>query len=121
MLFNLKKPCTDCPFRKDSAAGWLGYDRTKDISNTLVSGNGTFSCHKTTGAISGRKVKQEKQSHCYGALQMLRNMECLESGFIFQMAERLLGADFSSIKFDTSIVFENHIQFIEHHDNSNSN
>lgn len=116
MLFNLKKSCPNCPFRKDSPLGWLGKHRAKEISETIVSGKGTFSCHKTTGVELGKVcVPQEKQSQCFGALQMLRNMNRLETGFIFQMAERLLGAKFEHIKHDNSIIFDNSEQFIEHH------
>ena len=115
MLFNLKKPCNDCPFRRDSPQGWLGKERAKDISTTLVKGIGTFSCHKTTGATNGEDVPQEKQSQCFGALQMLRNSNKLESGFIFQMATRLLGADFSGVK-KSKEIFRNKTQFIKHHD-----
>lgn len=115
MLLNLKKTCKDCPFRRDSSRGWLGKDRAIGISTPLVNGTGTFSCHKTTGATNGRIVEGKNQSHCYGALQMLRNMDRLEQGFIFQMAERLLGADFSAIKIDTVTCFSNEKEFINHH------
>jgi len=40
-LPNVKKPCKDCPFRKDSLKGWLGKERMQDI---LMSDS--FVCHK---------------------------------------------------------------------------
>ena len=40
-LPNVKKPCKDCPFRKDSLKGWLGRDRITEIIN-----QGSFVCHK---------------------------------------------------------------------------
>ena len=115
MKFNLKKPCKNCPFRKDSEKSWLGKKRAEGIAETITSGKGTFSCHKTTGVVEGVEVPQSKQSHCFGALQMLRNMDSLETGFIFQMAERLLSVSFEGIKKDFTICFENDTQFIEHH------
>jgi len=40
-LPNVKKPCKDCPFRKDSLKGWLGKER---MQNILMSES--FVCHK---------------------------------------------------------------------------
>jgi len=38
---NVKKPCKDCPFRKDSSKGWLGEKRASEILRA-----GLFVCHK---------------------------------------------------------------------------
>jgi len=42
-LPNCKKPCKDCPFRKDSLKGWLGEDRITEILQSS-----SFVCHKKT-------------------------------------------------------------------------
>lgn len=42
-LPNVKKPCKDCPFRKDSLGGWLGGKRMKEILKS-----DSFVCHKKT-------------------------------------------------------------------------
>ena len=42
-LPNMKKPCKDCPFRKDCQQGWLGEDRIEEILQA-----DTFVCHKKT-------------------------------------------------------------------------
>lgn len=42
-LPNVKKPCKDCPFRKDSPRGWLGEDRMIEILQS-----DSFVCHKRT-------------------------------------------------------------------------
>ena len=39
----VKKPCKDCPFRKDSLEGWLGSERMIGILDT-----DSFVCHKNT-------------------------------------------------------------------------
>lgn len=38
MKFNIKRPCTNCPFRKDRPMqrGWLGYDRAKEIAQGVL-------------------------------------------------------------------------------------
>lgn len=42
-LPNVKKPCQNCPFRKDALQGWLGEERMKEILSQR-----TFVCHKKT-------------------------------------------------------------------------
>jgi len=42
-LPHMKKPCKDCPFRKDCLQGWLGSGR---IAGILAAD--TFVCHKKT-------------------------------------------------------------------------
>lgn len=42
-LPHIKKPCRDCPFRKDSLRGWLGKDRITEILAAE-----SFVCHKKT-------------------------------------------------------------------------
>lgn len=40
-LPHCKKPCRDCPFRKDSPLGWLGDERMAEILSQR-----SFVCHK---------------------------------------------------------------------------
>ncbi|MDX5979558.1 DUF6283 family protein [Vreelandella alkaliphila] len=40
-LPHIKKPCRDCPFRKDSMEGWLGGERMTEIIAA-----DSFVCHK---------------------------------------------------------------------------
>lgn len=40
-LPNTKKPCAQCPFRKDTLKGWLGAERMSEILNQK-----SFVCHK---------------------------------------------------------------------------
>ncbi|SBW84500.1 hypothetical protein PVE_R2G0474 [Pseudomonas veronii 1YdBTEX2] len=42
-LPHIKKPCRDCPFRKDTLQGWLGKDRAIEILDAE-----SFVCHKKT-------------------------------------------------------------------------
>ncbi len=41
-----KKPCNDCPFRKDSLAGWLSDYEPQELHN-IVMGEHPFPCHLT--------------------------------------------------------------------------
>ncbi|MBO9492204.1 hypothetical protein J7384_17720 [Endozoicomonas sp. G2_1] len=40
-LPNVKKPCAQCPFRKDTLKGWLGSERMTEILEQQ-----SFVCHK---------------------------------------------------------------------------
>ncbi len=40
-LPNMKRPCGNCPFKKDTLRGWLGAERMKEILTST-----TFVCHK---------------------------------------------------------------------------
>ncbi len=42
-LPNMKHPCKDCPFRKDTMLGWLGEKRMTQILDAK-----SFVCHKHT-------------------------------------------------------------------------
>lgn len=42
-LPNMKAPCQDCPFRKDTLKGWLGRERMAEILEA-----DSFVCHKKT-------------------------------------------------------------------------
>lgn len=55
-LPNMKRPCRDCPYRKDSMKGWLGENRMKELLEQQ-----SFVCHK----------KQHLQ--CAGHMLMLGN------------------------------------------------
>lgn len=42
-LPNVKRPCRECPFRKDTLQGWLGEKRMTEILDS-----NSFVCHKRT-------------------------------------------------------------------------
>ena len=71
MQTNLKKPCKECPFRRESMPGWLGPWGAQDIINHLQF-DGVFPCHKT---IKHDKMTDDDPSleHCAGATIHLNN------------------------------------------------
>lgn len=89
-LPNVKSPCKDCPFRKDSMKGWLGKDRMESILNS-----GAFTCHK------------KRHLQCAGFMLVKGG----ESDFI-QLAERLnMPLELSG----EELVFDSKEECIEHH------
>ena len=90
-LPNVKKPCKDCPFRKDTMKGWLGKERMTGILK-----QDAFVCHKNN------------ELQCAG--HMLINGE--NNSFV-SLAKRMgLNLKLSG----RELVFKNHSACIEHHE-----
>jgi len=87
MKNNLKEPCVECPFRKDSAAGWLGGETVQDTFQH-VNNEGDFACHMTR-----HKAKKE-MSRCRGSLLFLKKA-CKMPQFNPDLAQALktIGSD----------------------------
>jgi hypothetical protein len=68
MQFNIKRPCSACPFRSD-VAPFL--HRAPRIAKQLKDDHFWFACHETTGIKSGKRVNPANQSHCAGAMMVL--------------------------------------------------
>lgn len=68
MKDNLKSPCIECPFRKDSLKGWLG-GLTAQETHDYVLSEANFACHMT------RKKSNENMSRCKGS-QIFLNIHC---------------------------------------------
>jgi len=91
-LPNVKKPCNNCPFRKDTLKGWLGKNRITEILN-----QSSFVCHKKTDL------------QCAGFMLIKGK----ESEFVV-LAERLgLDAKLTG----KELVFETKEDCIKHHSN----
>ena len=91
-LPNVKMPCKDCPFRKDSLKGWLGKERMEEILHSE-----SFVCHK--------KVDLQCAGH------MLISGK--ENGFV-ALAERM-GIPLKLT--GKELVFQSKSDCIEHHAN----
>jgi hypothetical protein len=61
MRFNLRTPCRDCPFLRQSSFV-LREGRMAEIADSLSDDHHTFPCHKTTHG------QAKKESACAGAL-----------------------------------------------------
>lgn len=63
-LPNMKAPCVDCPFRKDSLKGWLGGPRMAEILE-----EDSFVCHKKTDMqCAGHMIMNGEQNALCGSL-----------------------------------------------------
>ncbi len=72
MKLDLKKPCSNCPFRTDIKQ-YLYVERREELASVLSSG-GAFSCHKTNSVDEeGGTIETAESQHCAGALIVLEN------------------------------------------------
>lgn len=86
----VKKPCKNCPFRKDAQKGWLGADRVRGLLEER-----SFLCHKNT------------ELQCAGHMIMKKDENSIvATAKSFNMDIGLKGAD---------LVFESENDCIEHH------
>ena len=96
-LPNCKKPCSNCPYRKDSMKGWLGKARAKELVKEQ-----SFVCHKTT------QGEDKDRLQCAGHMLLMG----LKNSFV--LTAKLMG-----IKLTLSgreQVFETEQDFIKHQD-----
>lgn len=107
MNFDLKKPCSNCPFRTDTQP-YISEARAKQIAHGLIEKDAAFVCHKTLH----RDGFKGPQQHCAGALIILDNMKMPNQ--MMRIAFRL--RQFKPSELDkSSPVFKNLRAFIERH------
>jgi len=80
-LPHVKKPCKDCPFRKDSLKGWLGKDRMTDILK-----DDSFVCHKNNDHQCAGHMLIKGQDNGFVSLAKEMNIKLEISGneLVFQ-------------------------------------
>ena len=113
-MFDLKRPCENCPFRREPR--FHGLRRAPEIALALRQG-GNFHCHKTVdypddfdGTIT------PKSQMCAGAMMVLEREDTV---FVNQMARisgrlGMLSPDFPDDWYDYSIpVYDSFDEFIE--------
>lgn len=68
-----KTPCNDCPFRKNSLAGWLGEYSAQDL-HMLVMSERPFPCHMTHADedLDWDEAGTKENPLCAGALLFMK-------------------------------------------------
>lgn len=113
-MFDLKKPCKLCPFRKDIDP-FLGRARAQEIADGLRA-DGTFYCHQTVEYDDdhwdedGSYFDNGEEQHCAGAALCLEHEE--RPNQMMRIAERIGAYDRTKLKGD---VFESLKDFEDHH------
>lgn len=68
MKDTFKNPCPECPFRKNSAPGWLGPHTATEL-HQYVMAEGHFACHMTIPANETNvTVLSEVTTRCQGSV-----------------------------------------------------
>jgi hypothetical protein len=100
-LPNIKKPCANCPFRKDSLKGWIGEDRMTDILES-----DSFVCHKTVNHDLDKDMDNDRKQ-CAGFM-LLKDEEStfVRLAKVLQIGTGLTGRE---------LVFDNKQDCINHH------
>lgn len=107
----MKSPCKECPFRKNSAPGWLGAGTGNPLKFLQIMETIPIPCHSTIAEEDWedeRLVKAMGWSHtCIGSLQFMRNTCKLPYDTKY--------AAIRNAEKTNSEVFEIHQDFIDHH------
>jgi signal recognition particle subunit SEC65 len=106
-MFRLKKPCSNCPFKK-STGGLFGLhtERLKEIFEAPA-----FQCHKTVDYTDEKSNPGDSPCQCAGliALHYKEN----RSNQITQVATRI--TNYTPAIIDSDDVFDSYAECIEHH------
>jgi hypothetical protein len=72
--FDRRDPCPKCPFRKDSAPGWLGGHSPRDLLDVVLR-DGAWPCHQTHEGMSFEAARKHPTvQHCGGAAAFASNI-----------------------------------------------
>jgi len=105
MKMDLKKPCSNCPFRNDIKP-YLTFDRAEEILDGLINQQQSFSCHKTNDFIDDDAIETENTQHCAGALILLEKLELPNQWM--RIAERIGCYDRHKLKMDSPVYEDEH-------------
>jgi len=95
-MFDLKRPCTNCPFRKGKGeVFWFAQERLEEIFTATA-----FQCHKTVYYGSGEDGEEthsagDRPQQCAGVMTVLRNENKLND--IMQVGSRLGALDLDAL------------------------
>ncbi len=91
-MFDLRRPCKDCPFRKDNGGNFqLGEMRVREITDAVA-----FQCHKTVVYGDGKNFDRgDNPQQCAGLMALLHKEG--RPNAIMQVAKRLNCFDASVI------------------------
>lgn len=95
-MFNLKKPCNNCPFRKGFGERYrLPEDRLREIMTAT-----SFDCHKTTRTVensdgSTDRVSTRDSQHCVGLMVILDRLN--RPNQMMRIGERMGMIDYSTL------------------------
>ena len=109
--FDLQKPCNQCPFRRESAPGWLGPWEANELLRALRFLQEPLICHKTISEDDWDIVTDNHQA-CAGAAIFQNNSLALSRDHTTAEYQRELKQIPGQVK---ESVFQRDSEFLEHH------
>lgn len=103
MIDNLKEPCKECPFRKNSLPGWLGGETPEATYHSVMDAEIDFACHMT------RHKTDKNMSRCKGSLLFLKQ-SCKSPKFNTELSQCVENINRKEI---SNILLPH--EFINHH------
>lgn len=112
MQVAIKTPCVECPFRRDSAPGYLG-GYSPNMYMDVVLSPASLACHKSEGFHEG---EIEKQRHCTGLAAFRANLGWIASVDVGGvLVPTIAHASTKIVGADQEVYFGTATEFIEHH------
>lgn len=110
MKFDRTSCCKECPFKRDSIPGYLGFAsyNPDEFIFPIWYGDQQIPCHSEIRANEDINEVMHSKNHCFGALQMMKNA-CKSP----QNKETALAV--SVLKVDKETVFQWLPEFTKHH------
>jgi hypothetical protein len=110
MKFDLKRPCSNCPFRTDIVFP-LRIEKVAAIVESITLKDQSFPCHKTTSFDDdGEHIPSKKEQHCAGALIMLEKTE--NPNQMMRISERLGLYDATALDHNYVPVYEDGLDML---------
>lgn len=120
VAYNLKRPCNDCPFRRDAPDHEGVAGSVVEYLDNIEAGRFAHTCHKTdnrTVCDGPRNFKGDKTEHCAGALHFLiRAKKSLQLPLLEAMVDGRL--DYDAAKKHarrSSMVFASVAEFVSYY------
>ncbi len=116
MLFDQTRPCSQCPFRVNALAGWLGDSSPEEFIDTCLADH-LMPCHKTVDYDDEdwkEKMLDETSEvqHCAGARIFFANQCKMPKHGLYLLALR--SDQVKKVK-PSNDVFANRQRFLDHH------
>ncbi len=105
----MKKPCSECPYRKNSIKGWLG-ESSGDPMDFLaqLQNPDLHPCHKTIDWEKDDDIEKSDAPKCVGALQFMNNSLQISRYPEIAKLQKTVGKNLDE-------VMHHKKEFIEHH------
>jgi hypothetical protein len=101
---SVNKPCSDCPFRRKAAPGWLGASSPEGFIDCMERGE-PLPCHQT--------IDYDNPHWLVEWMHQKTGKMC--AGSLIFMSNKLQHYDFTKLPTDHTNIFSNTLEFVRYH------